>query len=420
MRSVENSAPEPTGGDRARVGETVAISGWRKLAAQVALLGAFFIDLLLYSLVVPFLPGEAEQLGASPAVTGVLFAMYAAGLFAVTPLAAWLTDRVGAHQTLLWGLVALACSTLLFALSPGLSLGLPGLFVARTAQGAASTITWTAGLAVLAQLYTAEERPKIFARAFTVTGIAMLIGPPLGGALYSWGGFALPFLVATGFVALDGLGRLVLLPMRDALPARRPEPGATRALLGDGHFLLGLFAAAAGALALSSLEPLTPLYLSGSFGLSTWAIGAVFGVLAICFVVMQPIVTRLERRIGSRGVIAVGLAVAACCFVGLTFAPYMIVALALLAGIGCALSLVLVPAPELLTSSGQRLAGVRGAAYGAIYAAYNAAYGVGILIGPLTAGGAITLRGVEQSFPLLAIIPALSALALLLWRKRMR
>ena len=102
MRSIENSAPEPMGSDRVGAGETVAISGWRKLAAQVALLGAFFIDLLLYSLVVPFLPGEAEQLGASPAVTGALFAMYAAGLFAVTPLAAWLTDRVGAHQTLLW------------------------------------------------------------------------------------------------------------------------------------------------------------------------------------------------------------------------------------------------------------------------------------------------------------------------------
>jgi MFS transporter, DHA1 family, solute carrier family 18 (vesicular amine transporter), member 1/2 len=388
----------------------------RRAAAQVVLLGAFGIDLLLYSLVVPFLPSEAEHLGASPVVTGVLFAMYAVGLFGVTPLAAWLTDRAGPRRTLLWGMVALAGATLLFAFSPTLSLGLPGLFVARTAQGAASTITWTAGLAVLAQLYTAEERPKIFARAFTVTGLGTLIGPPLGGALYSWGGFTLPFLFAAGLALLDGLGRVFLLPSDEYLPPTQPERGALRTLLRDGRFLLGLFAAMTGAVALSSLEPVTPLLLGGEFGLPTWAIGAVFGVMSLCFVLMQPAVSRSERRLGTLRTIAVGLAVSGGCFVALAFAPNVIVVLALLAVIGCAISLALIPAPELLTSSGQRLAGPNGAAYGAIYAAYNGAYAVGILIGPLTTGAAITAQGVAHSFLLLALAPAVSALALLLWR----
>lgn len=397
---------------------TSIISGRGKLAAQVVLLGAFFLDLLLYSLVVPFLPSEAEQLGASPVVTGVLFAMYAVGLFGVTPLAAWLTDRAGPRSTLLWGLVALAAATLLFAFSPSLSLGLPGLFVARTAQGAASTITWTAGLAVLAQLYSTEERPRIFARAFTVTGLATLIGPPLGGALYSWGGFMLPFLVATGLVLLDGLARVFLLPGDDLLPATRPERGALRTLLRDGRFMLGLFAAMAGAIALTSLEPATPLLLGGAFGLPAWAIGAVFGVLALCFVLMQPAVGRIERRLGSLRTVGMGLVATACCFVVLAFAPNVIVVLISLAAIGCATTLVLIPAPELLTSSGQRLAGQNGAAYGAIYAAYNGAYALGILIGPVATGAAMTAQGVARSFLLLAIAPAVCALALLLWRGR--
>ena len=42
-------------------------------ASQVALLLAFGLDLLLYSLVVPFLPQEAKQLGASPITIGILF-----------------------------------------------------------------------------------------------------------------------------------------------------------------------------------------------------------------------------------------------------------------------------------------------------------------------------------------------------------
>lgn len=409
-----------------------------RTAAQVVLLAAFGLDLLLYSLVVPFLPEEAQRLGATPLATGILFAMYAVGLFAATPLAAWLTDHIGPRRTLLWGLLALAASTLLFAFSPALALNLPGLFVARGAQGVASSLTWTAGLAIVAQLYNPDERSRIFARAFTVTGLAALIGPPLGGVLYTVGGFLLPFLVATGLVLLDGLGRLLFLPGNAVLPATHPEQGATGTLLRDGSFRLGLFAAAAGALALSALEPVTPVLLGGAFGMSSWGIGVVFGGLAFCFVLAQPLVSRTERRIGVRQTAQVGLIVVALSFLGIAFvatraqddlltgavsiggmhnvAIRLILVLILLAFIGCALAFVLIPAPELLTQRGQRLAGPNGAAYGAIYAAYNAAYGLGILLGPLATGSAVSLRGVGGSFLLLALAPALSVLALLLWR----
>ncbi|HEU5347589.1 MAG TPA: MFS transporter, partial [Ktedonobacterales bacterium] len=208
VKTIESPSPSSTTSGQATSSEEQPSSRAKgdsrvhRTAAQVVLLGAFGLDMLLYSLVIPFLPGEAQGLGASPLVTGALFAMYAAGIFAATPLAAWFTDHLGPRRTLLWGLLALAASTLLFAFSPTLALGLPGLFVARASQGIASALAWTAGLAVLVQLYSAEERPRLFARAFTVTGLAVLIGPPLGGALYTLGGFTLPFMVATGLVVL--------------------------------------------------------------------------------------------------------------------------------------------------------------------------------------------------------------------------
>ncbi len=407
----------------------------RRLAVQVVLLGAFALDLLLYSLVVPFLPGEAQRLGATPLMTGILFAMYAAGIFAATPVAARLTDRLGPRPTLLWGLIALGGSTLLFAYSPTLSLGLVGLFVARAAQGVASTLTWTAGFAVVAQLHTAEERSRIFARAFTITGLSALIGPPLGGALYALGGFMLPFLVATGLVVLDGLGRLVFLPGKALLPATRPAQMTTRSLLRAPGFSMGLFASLAGALALSSLEPGTPLLLGQTFGLPVWVIGAIFGALALCFVLMQPVVSRSERRLGTRLTLAIGLLLSALGFAGIALAagapgeplgvglpldlsPTLVGVVALLGVVGCALALVIVPVPELLTRSGQQLAGTHGVAYGAIYAAYNAAYALGLLLGPLATGAAVDAQGVVWSFLLLAIPPAICALALLVWRTR--
>lgn len=439
-----NIAPGP---NDSRAADTSAVEsdppqdlGVRRGAAQVVVLGAFGLDLLLYSLVVPFLPREAQRLGATPLATGILFAMYAAGLFAATPLAAWLTDRIGPRPTLLWGLVALGCSTLLFAFSPTLALGLPGLFGARAAQGVASSITWTAGLTVLAHLNTAEERRRSFARAFTVTGLSTLIGPPLGGALYSWGGFMLPFLVATGLVVLDGLGRLLFLPGNEALPTTRPEAGSTRGLLRDPGVQLGLFAAIAGALALSSLEPGTPLLLGQVFGMPAWGVGAVFGALALCFVLMQPVMSSTERRLGTSRTLALGLLVTALCFAGITLAsgiasewwstwvlpidlldlPPVTGVLAALAVAGCALALALTPVPDLLARRGERLTGEHGAAYGAIYAGYNAAYALGVLLGPLATGAAIATQGIVRSFLLLAIPPVVCALVLLAWGTRIR
>jgi MFS family permease len=414
------------------------------------LLLAFGLDLLLYSLVVPFLPQEAKRLGASPLVIGILFAIYAAGLLAAAPLAAWLTDRAGPRRTLLLGLVILVGSTLLFAYAFTLGLGLAGLFMARAAQGGASAVTWTAGLAILVQLYPAEKRARIFARAFTVAGLGALVGPPLGGVLYSLGGFALPFLVATGLVVLDGVGRILLLPGNRVLPATRPQPATRRPLRRDPAFRLGLSATVAGALALSSLEPVTPLLLGGSYGVPAWGIGVAFGALAFCFVLMQPLVIRSERRLGTKGTICGGLVVTALCFLGIATVSSqdfgalasmpataflqgiipgiesiklaLILVMALLAIVGCALAFVLIPAPELLTSSGQRLAGLSGVAYGAIFAAYSAADALGILVGPVLTGGAVAARGVAQSFLLLALAPAICtvALALLFWRIRGR
>jgi MFS family permease len=421
--------------------------------AQIVVLAAFCLDLLLYSLVVPFLPSEAQGLGATPVATGVLFAMYAAGIFAATPLAAWLSDSSGPRSTLLWGLVTLGGATLLFAFSPTLRLGLLGLFAARAAQGAASALTWTAGLAVLAQLHTAEERRRAFARAFAVTGLGALIGPPLGGVLYAWGGFMLPFLVATGLVALDGLGRLLFLPDNAVLPAPRPAPGSGHALWHDSRVWMGLVGALAGAWALSSLEPGTPLLLGHTFGMPVWSVGVVFGGLALCFLLIQPLVSSSERRVGTAPTIALGLFLTAGCFVatagaagaaeawwdsvarsmsGLALlpplpaslpippAPPVTGVLAALTVAGCALALALTPVPELLGHRAEILAGEHGPAYGAIYAAYNAAYGLGVLLGPLVTGAAIAAQGVAGSFFLLAFAPALGAVILLVWHTRAR
>lgn len=66
-----------------------------KSSVLVVVILAIFADMLMYGLVVPFLPVHAESLGASQSEIGLLFASYALALFVATPFFGALADKVG-------------------------------------------------------------------------------------------------------------------------------------------------------------------------------------------------------------------------------------------------------------------------------------------------------------------------------------
>lgn len=386
-------------------------SGMRRVGAQVVLLGAFALDMFLYTLVVPFLPAHARMLGASPALTGLIFASYAVGLFVVTPFAGWLTDSIGARRTLLGGLVALFGATLCFAYAPGLA----SLFVARAAQGVASGVTWTAGLALVAQMFLAHERARMFAAIFMATGVGTLLGPPLGGALFTWGGFRAPFLVAGVLILLDGLGRVLYLPGQDVLAIRPPAHGATRKVLSNRRFVNGLLATLVGASIFSALDPTLPQLLSARFHFTVLQTGFLFGCLVLVFVGVQQLVGYAVRHTNPQVLMAVGLVTSAAALAELAINKVFALEVVSLVGLACAIALVLVPSLEELTSAGHDMAHGKegGVAYGTIYAVYNLAYGGGILLGPLYSGALVQWRGFTIGLLLVGLLPLVATLPLL-------
>ena len=388
----------------------------RRRGAQVVLLGALTLDTLLYGLVVPFLPARAQALGASPALVGALFGAYGAGLLVGTPPAGWLADRIGARRILLLGLLALLGATLLFAFADDIptyltwTSGLWLLFAARATQGIAAAITWTASLALIAQLYP-ERRGALFARVGLASGIGTLLGPPLGGLLYTLGGFRAPFLFAAALALLDGLGRVFFVPGTRALPPARPEPKAGRMLYGSAIFVAALFATAVGDIAFTALEPTLPPLLASRFGLSPLLIGLFFGALVVCFTLAQLLTSALIRWARPALVVTVGLALGALALVLLgqvtTFA-HTLLALLLLCG---GLAFVLLPALQLLTDVGEERSPAHHVPYGAIYAAYNLAFSAGGLLGPVIAGSVITVVGMPVGFVLMSLL----LIAVALW-----
>jgi len=301
--------------------------------------------------------------------------------------------------------VALLLSTLLFAFAPGLF----WLFLARALQGASGAVTWTAGLALISQLSDEQERPRLFARMLTSAELGSLLGPLLGGFLFTWGGFQAPFLVAAGLVLLDGLGRVLLLPGREEVRSARPTRGASRLLLRHPGFLLALLVTLVGTALFAALDPVLPPLLSGQFGLQPWAIGALFSVIVVSFATMQPFVTRVMQRIRLELLMALALLVAAltCILLGLAESLVLVVGTFIL--LTCAAAFSSVASLEQLTCSGQQVTAASGVAYGAIYAAYNLAFAGGILLGPVLSGSLTAWVGPHAALAWLGALPLVLA-----------
>jgi MFS family permease len=74
----------------------------------------------------------------------------------------------------------------------------PVMVMARFLQGASAAATWVAGLALLADTYPSHELGSAMGLVMTAMSLGMLLGPPFGGFVYEWGGYQLPFIIASG------------------------------------------------------------------------------------------------------------------------------------------------------------------------------------------------------------------------------
>lgn len=391
----------------------------------LVLLLAFTLDTLLYSIVIPFLPARVLALGASQSLVGVLFASYAAGLLLMTPLAGRLTDRFGGQLILELGLLLLLVSTLVFALASNL----PLLFLARTLQGVAAAIPWTAGLTIITEHYSGTERYRRFTQVFSATSMGTLVGPSLGGLLYTWRGFQAPFVVVAALIVLDAVAMLAVFARMPHTrgSSRRNSAASTvtapmtarsetplRRLLDYPHVATALLITGAGALLLALLDPTLPVLLSERYGLVPVTIGLVFGGMTILFILLQSVMVALLKKYSTGTALFFGLTIGPLALILVAVSATLVHVLVALGILALSFAFLLTPALELLTQTAQQtvvqpkrggavsgLAAVRpkeaAAAevlpYGTVYAGYNVAYAVGMLLGPTLAGVAVTLLG---------------------------
>ncbi|MFD3445611.1 MFS transporter [Microbacteriaceae bacterium 4G12] len=367
---------------------------------------AVFTDMLIYGIIVPILPNYAKTLGASQAEIGFLFGSYAITLLLATPILGAISDKVGRRLPMILGLFGLAAATILFGFASSFWV----LVLARMLQGISAAATWTAGLAFLADVFPLQERGKAMGIALSGQAIGMLLGPTIGGFLYQWGGYHLPFIFAAVMAIIDGILRITLLHDEPKQSAEEQISYQSIIKMRSLFMIIGIIVL--GAALPSALEPTLPLYLHAALHANSATIGLLFAVPTLTYGLTAPVIGALSHKLGRNKTMMIGFIVAALSLPFTALVPTIISEILVLAVLGISFSLLLAPAlPELTYLADQN--GIR--AYGTLFAIYNTAYSIGMICGPVLCGGLSNLFGLTNTLYTFSVI-LLCYLCLFLWK----
>ena len=170
--SAANQTEYPAGQDPAR---------WRVL---IVLLTALFMSLLSVSIVNVALPSIQSGLGASESDVQWVLSGYALTFGVILVAAGRAGDLVGRGGIFLAGIAIYSISAAVAGFAPNAE----ALNAARFIQGVGAGLLNPQGVGMIQQYFRGAERARAFGYFGSTVGIAVAIGPVLGGLLIRLGG----------------------------------------------------------------------------------------------------------------------------------------------------------------------------------------------------------------------------------------
>ena len=372
------------------------MDGRASLFPLVAVGFALFSDAFLYEVVVPLAPHSSAGFSSSSGVA-LLYCGFYLGVVLFTPLCGIVSDRIGRKNPLIVGAIGQLIATYLFAQAGSFWV----LVLSRFLQGGASSATWTAGLAVIAERYPTRRVQKMGLAMLGAT-LGNLLAPLAGGVLHDMGGRLAPFW-GSGLIAfIDLILRFSFIP-RDQNHV--PVPNAMPVLLRSRAVLAAAVVAVLIACGWGLIEPEVPEFLIDTIGVSSTVVGLLFTLSGLVYALAATPVDWLAEQHGRRLAISLGLVVMA---VGMPilvlFHSVIMVGVALCIvtfAYACAMNPLL---GELAEAVDRCAAG----AYASVYAIFNIAYAIGALGGNLAAGPVTSHFSLLTAFLAIAVILLLS------------
>jgi MFS family permease len=308
-----------------------------------------FIDLIGFGIVLPLLPGYAEDnfrpdFSAKGLIIGGIIASFSAMQFFFAPAWGRLSDRIGRRPVMLVSNLGAAGSYALFAVACGMSgtTGLIWILISRMFAGICGANLSVAS-AYIADISPPEKRSARMGLIGMAFGLGFIFGPAIGAfSLEIFGSKQAPGWVAACFCAANFiLGWFILGESRQpnsAPVAPRPKVNQWSHTLAQPKLglLIGVFFLAT--FCFTCFESTFPLlarhqFAGGEKSLN-YRIGYLFTYAGLIAALVQGVIGKLVKKFGEPNLIFFSLIVFAAGLAGLPFAktlPEILTVLALLA-----------------------------------------------------------------------------------------
>jgi predicted MFS family arabinose efflux permease len=267
----------------------------------------------------PVVPLLAIAIGAGPAVAGTLLATQEITAAFVRIPAAVTSVAIGRRRLLLWCFLSGAVTCAIFAIAPGVG----ALFLAQALWGASTASFWPVQWAYLTTLMPPGHYAKVMGYGLGISGVGLVLGPIVAGALADLWGLRLPFVV---------VGAWMLVALATVWGFRTVEPTASGDLWPEiarntrrALMLLRsmpVLASCAGSFLTQAADGvatvLIPLHLHAA-GYPITFIGTVVTARKVMTVVTRFLFSAFAQRLGLVGVVGLGLVLDLVGLVGLVW-----------------------------------------------------------------------------------------------------
>jgi MFS family permease len=171
-----------------------------------------FVDILGFSIILPFLPFFIAEFNASPVVIGFLLSSNAIFGFFFGPLLSKLSDKYGRKPMMLISLAGTFVGFIILVFSNNIIV----LLISRIIDGIFSG-QFPIAKAIIGDVVSPEDRPKQMTNIGITFGLAFLIGPAIGGLLSPFG-FIGPGVLATILTGFSLIYTSIYL--KESLPSK--------------------------------------------------------------------------------------------------------------------------------------------------------------------------------------------------------
>jgi DHA1 family multidrug resistance protein-like MFS transporter len=372
----------------------------RRLFFRMCVAGAFFY--CSYAMCrSPVLPLFARELGAGPALIGVIVGTSTiTGIFLKYP-AGILSDIWGRRPMLLAASGVFGFMPFAY---PALS-SLSALAATRTLHGSATAIFSPVGSAAASDIAPMRSRGRWLATMSSLQGLGQAIAPVLAGYLLATSGFGRVFVVS-GVVGVLGLVTLASAQWPERTLASRPGfIAVARGVLTDRRILTVSLAQASQFFLNGVVAAFLPLYAADVTGLGGLGIGVIVALQTAATLLSRPLFGMVSDRVGRRPLILCGLLTCTGCvfLISLTSRPWQLGAAALVYGSGLAVTTS--------ATAAQVTDLTRDARYGASHGIFGTIYDIGDAFGPMAAGVLVATVGLADAFRVMAAITLVLTIA---------